>query len=147
MTIAEHMAWAKQRALEFIELQEDAVAAASSLSSDLLKHDEISQMPKLLVQLSKGTDILMGNPGQEAELTLIRGWINETEAYVLANDPDAQWIIEYFAEGRDLASDCHPDFFPTETAARETAPLFMRELPWAVRWNVRPATFKPQGRE
>lgn len=41
---AEHLQWAKQRALEFLETG-DCVGALASLTSDFLKHPELQRHP------------------------------------------------------------------------------------------------------
>ncbi len=69
MTRQEHIAWCKQRALEYLEpgkhysLQE----AVASMGSDLRKHDEVGDMSPLvmlgLFEIGKGEDA-------------VRKWIN-----------------------------------------------------------------------
>lgn len=55
MTRAEHLAWAKQRALEYVDAGELANAVASMMS-DLRKHDELADHRGILL----GNMYLMG---------------------------------------------------------------------------------------
>jgi hypothetical protein len=47
------------------------------------------------------------------------------------------FIIDYWAEGRSVASDCYPDFCYSRAEAEAIALEFMNELDWAVRWTIR----------
>lgn len=49
MIRAEHMAWCKQRALEY--LPNDPAGALDSITSDLTKHEETAEHPALLLTM------------------------------------------------------------------------------------------------
>ena len=56
MTRAEHLAWSKERALEYVDAG-DLVQAAASMGSDLHKHPELEDHPGLelmMLQLMGG---------------------------------------------------------------------------------------------
>lgn len=50
------------------------------------------------------------------------------------------WMIDYYAADDKSASDCYPDFLDSRAEAERIAPEFMRELDWAVRFEIRPVT-------
>lgn len=64
MTRAEHLAWAKQRALEYVE-RGDLNSAAASMGSDLGKHDELRDHSgiQLMVML-----LMSGNLADRSEM-------------------------------------------------------------------------------
>ena len=49
-TRAEHLAWCKQRALEYVDAG-DLKNAVNSMTSDLNKHPETADYPAVLIQL------------------------------------------------------------------------------------------------
>lgn len=69
MTRAEHLAWAKARALEYLD-RGDAANALASMISDLGKHDETRALA------AGGKNTLRGiieEPARKAEI--VRAWI------------------------------------------------------------------------
>lgn len=66
MTRDEHLAWAKQRALEYVDAGE-LVNAVASMGSDLDKHPELGCNPYLL--MAGGLDAEKGDP------RAVRRWI------------------------------------------------------------------------
>lgn len=69
MTRSEHLAWAKQRALEYVDAG-DLTSAVASMGSDLQKHDrfnaemvEFMMADAMLFQIRRGPDA-------------VRAWIN-----------------------------------------------------------------------
>lgn len=68
MTRAEHIAWAKQRALEELDATGFTSNAVASITSDLTKHDE-----------TRATAAAIGQDGLKAALTggpaAVRRWI------------------------------------------------------------------------
>lgn len=69
MTRSEHFAWAKQRALEYVDAG-DLRSAVASMGSDLQKHDgfnagmiEFAMTDAMLFQIKRGPDA-------------VRAWIN-----------------------------------------------------------------------
>jgi hypothetical protein len=67
MTRAEHLAWAKERALEYVDRGE-LVLAQASLISDLGKHPETGAIP-LEAERDGLAAVLSGDPAQ------VRQWI------------------------------------------------------------------------
>lgn len=57
MTKAEHLAWCRRRALEYVEVG-DYQQAISSLMSDLGKHPETQELPHRLAKLA--IDMMLG---------------------------------------------------------------------------------------
>lgn len=68
MTRVEHLAWAKQRALEYLDAGDQKNAVASMLS-DLRKHDELADHSGVML----GMMLLMGGHMNEREE--VRRWI------------------------------------------------------------------------
>ena len=63
---------------------------------------------------------------------------DELQAMIAAQDAgNVDWMVEYYADGADEPSDCHPDVFPSARAANAAAVAFLVELPWARRWTLR----------
>lgn len=69
MTRAEHLAWAKQRALEYVDSGELGSAIASMLS-DLGKHPELEKSQAIGAMIAPG--ISMGGPPRPDQ---VRKWI------------------------------------------------------------------------
>ena len=67
MTRDEHMAWAKGRALEYVERGE-LLNAVTSMASDLSKHDEIKAHPALA--------LLGGMYAVDGDAAAVRRWID-----------------------------------------------------------------------
>lgn len=65
-TREEHLAWAKQRALEYVDAGE-LVNAVTSMGSDLDKHPELGCNPYLL--MAGGLDAAKGDP------VAVRRWV------------------------------------------------------------------------
>jgi hypothetical protein len=69
MTRAEHMVWAKARAIEYIDAG-DPVQAASSLISDLVKHDETRALGNDIARSGKAVQLAV-----EGNKAAMRDWI------------------------------------------------------------------------
>ena len=54
------------------------------------------------------------------------------------------WIVEYYADGEDVARDCYPDYCASREQAQEIAPQFMANLDWAVSWRIREFTVEEE---
>jgi hypothetical protein len=64
MTRAEHLAWAKQRALEHLDAG-DEQGAFTSMISDLRKHDELENHIGLeMGVMLMATGLMIGRPGE-----------------------------------------------------------------------------------
>lgn len=70
-TRAEHLAWAKRRALEYLALH-DVGQAVASFASDLGKHDELAGAQKVFGQLMAGF-LLAGLLDEHQARKLIEG--------------------------------------------------------------------------
>lgn len=68
-TRAEHMAWAKQRALAALDA-EGPQAALQSMLSDLGKHPDTNQPVLLFITMAE----IQARPGQERARTFIEGF-------------------------------------------------------------------------
>jgi hypothetical protein len=68
MTREEHLAWAKERALEYV-VQGDTTMAIASMTSDLLKHDELRRELDPL-DLAAGAEAALSDDPE-----LVRRWI------------------------------------------------------------------------
>lgn len=71
METFEHLEWSKQRALEFIELDQPGQAHASMVS-DLCKHDHWLHHPGLKTYAEGGMILVIRN-----DRTALRRWIEE----------------------------------------------------------------------
>ena len=69
MTRAEHLAWAKRRALEYVDAGE-IVNAVASMTSDLRKHDKLADHPAIPM----GTMLLMSHSALHSS-GQVRKWI------------------------------------------------------------------------
>lgn len=65
MTREEHLKWAKERALEYVEVG-DFQEAFASMASDLTKHPELADHPGIKLGM---IELLMGNLKTREEIT------------------------------------------------------------------------------
>jgi len=71
-TRAEHIAWCKERALEYVEIG-DMNQAFASMSSDLKKHEETKNHPDIMIGFKMLMSGELNNPAR------MRHFINEIE--------------------------------------------------------------------
>jgi hypothetical protein len=76
MTREQHLAWAKERALEYLDAGHDPAHTAASMISDLRKHEETRELiPELL---HRGTQAVLDDAAEAlSDAPRVRRWIAE----------------------------------------------------------------------